>query len=147
MKLGTMQAIEELQSMLNVIPAGQLITIAGQRKEAALKMAIEALRRQAGYPPSLPGYVTIDKVKIRNAWGVICLRVWKENLTAEMSCYISRTTLEALAAVFGGDIVTYTERTCYKDSEPLVCGLPVIYGDDYNLNGYIYLVVPEHKHK
>ena len=147
MKLDVMEAIEELQSMLRVIPAGQLITIAGQRKEAALTMAIEHLRRAAGYPPSLPGYVTIDKVKLRNPRGVICLTVWKEHLTAEMSCYISRATLEALAAVFGGDIVTYTERTCYKDSEPLVCGLPGIYGDDEALDGYIYLVAPEYKQK
>ena len=50
MKLETLQAIEELQEMLKIIPVGQLITLSGQKREAALKMAIEALRRQAGYP-------------------------------------------------------------------------------------------------
>lgn len=146
MKLDTMEAIDELQSMLNVMPAGQLITIAGQRKEAALKMAIEHLRRAAGYPPNLPGYVTIEKIGETH----LSLLATFKNLIKfypDMSCYLSRKQLEKLAAVTYKDerIVTYTERTCYEDSEPLVCGLPVICGDDKELYDYIYLVAPERK--
>ena len=147
MKLDTMEAIDELQSMLNVIPAGQLITIAGQRKEAALKMAIEHLRRAAGYPPNLPGYVTIDKTTLLTQRGIICLKEWQKYKTVDISCYLGRNKLEALSAVFGEEIVTYTERTCYEDSKPLVYGLPVICGDDEALGGYIYLIAPERKHK
>ena len=147
MKLDVMEAIDELQSMLNVIPAGQLITIAGQRKATTLNMAIEALRRQAGYPPSLPRYITIDKTTLLNRKGFACLKMWQEIKTEKMSCYISRLKLGALEAVYGREFVTYTERTCYEDSKPLVCGLPVIYGDDDALGDYIYLVAPEHKNK
>lgn len=147
MKLDPMEAIQELQEMLNLIPVGQSITIKGQRKEAALLAAIEALRRQAGFPPNLPGYVTIDKVNLKNVRSIACLKEWQEAKIPKTSCYTTRITLGALAAVYGEEIVTYTERTCYKDSEPLLCGLPVIYGDTDALDGYVYIVALENKHK
>ncbi|MBR5589763.1 MAG: hypothetical protein IKW41_06380 [Phascolarctobacterium sp.] len=148
MKLDTMQAIEELQKLKSFIPAGQLITIAGQMRDEALSMAIEALRRQAGLPPNLPGYITVERM-VQNHLSLLIVYSDLNEYYPGMSCYISREQLALLAAVehSGRRIVTYTEKTCYKDSEPLVCGLPVIYGDERELQSCIYLVVPEHKNK
>lgn len=147
MKLEPLEAIEDLQIMLSHIPETERNTLTGQRMVTALEMGIEALRRQIGYPPNLPDYITLNKTFGASAGSYKFYEpLAKYHPTA--AWYLSREMLTVLktARVDDKPIVTYTERTCYKDSTPLLCGLPVIFGESDVLGDFIYLVAQENKH-
>lgn len=147
MKLEPLQAIEHLQVMLKQIPETERNTLTGQRMEAALEMGIEALRRQVGYPPNLPGYITLNKTFGSYATSY---KYYEPMASYHPTAvwYLSREMLAILKTVRldGNPIVTYTEKTCYKDSEPLLCGLPIILGESEVLGELVYLVAQENKH-
>lgn len=60
----TYEAIRILRKMRNGIPEDELHSIIDVQKDAAaLDEAIEALRVKAGFPPRLPGYITLAKTR------------------------------------------------------------------------------------
>lgn len=108
-----------------------------QQEREALLLGVEALRRQAGYPPNLPGYVTIEKASSANFYIFASHREYKN-----LFCYLTQQSLDRLKAANynGAPVVTYSERSCYEDSAPLIFGVPVILGTEEALQNTVYLV-------
>ena len=113
-----------------------------QQEREALVLGVEALRRQAGYPPNLPGYCTIEKVDNNNISLFDHYAQFHGPNHINIFCYLSRWSLDRLktATLKGAPVVTYKDRNCYEDSTPLVCGVPVILGAEDALKNNIYLV-------
>lgn len=57
--------------------------------------------------------------------------------------YLAEETYEILKALKHKEkpICSSTEKTIYADAEPLLCGLPVLFGTREKLDGSVYLVV------
>jgi hypothetical protein len=113
-----------------------------QQEREALALGVEALRRQAGYPPNLPGYCTLEKVDNNNVALFYYFAKFHGQKYNNIFCYLSRWNLDRLkAATYKGEpIVTYSDRNCYEESTPLVCGVPVILGAEDALKNNIWLV-------
>lgn len=146
MKIDTMAAIEQLEKLLAVMPEAEIkMSISKQEQAAALAAGIEALRVKAGYPPQLPGYVTLaktDRDNVRKIEGMAKL----EALYPDAVFYMTRKTCETLRLAYWpkkAPIYSLTPKNCYNDQKPLIFGLPVIFGDIENLADTVYLVTPE----
>ena len=76
----TYEAIRILRRMRNLIPEDELCSmIDAQNDAAALDEAIEALRVKAGYPPRLPGYITIAKTRYSFKKGFMQVSIGEKN--------------------------------------------------------------------
>lgn len=113
-----------------------------QQEREALLLGVEALWRQAGYPPNLHGYVTIRKIRDENFCIFAYLLIDDKNNCKNLFCYLTQQSLDKLKAMLyhDGPVVTYSERTCYEDSKPLVLGVPVILGAENDLRDTVYFV-------
>lgn len=156
----TYEAIKILRKMRNGIPEDELHSIIDVQKDAAaLDEAIEALRVKAGFPPRLPGYITLAKTRqptakklLKMLWRSfrvktdIALQEMKKEtpkITSDIAFYLSfktYTKLSMLVTPDGIPLCSKTKKTCYDKPEPLLCGLPVIYGDEKELGKKVYLI-------
>lgn len=146
MKIDTMTAIKELEKLLTVMPEAEIkMSLSKQTQAAALAAGIEALRVKAGYPPQLPGYVTLAKAEHDN--------VYYLEKSAKLQCiypdaafYMTRKSCNFLRLAYWPKktpIYSLTPKNCYNDQEPLIFGLPVILGDNDDLGKTVYLVTPD----
>lgn len=144
--MNIMLNIEKLERMLAVIPEHEIKMNFEKRSEAeALKAGIEALRVKAGYPPNLPGYITLAKTKHPTPKKLVKAATLQESYK-NASFYLARemhAVLKASDDLEGVPICRTTPKNCYNTEEPLIYGLPVIFGDFADLGKNIYLVAPE----
>ena len=156
----TYEAIKILRKMRNLIPEDELHSIIDVQKDAAaLDEAIEAFRVKIGFPPRLPGYITLAKtrkptVKKLLKMQALAYRVKTDidlqlmnnempKITGEIAFYLSFKTYTKLSTRVtpnGTNLCSKTDKTCYDKPEPLLCGLPVIYGDEKELGKKVYLI-------
>ena len=111
-----------------------------QQERESLLLGVEALRRQAGYPPNLPGYCTIEKAN-RNHLFILNAVIENKNFT-NLHAYMSRETMDILAVMTykGNAIITYSDKNCYENATVLFLGIPVIIGSYNDLLSNIYMV-------
>ena len=140
----TYEAIRILRKMRNLIPEDELHSIIDVQKDAAaLDEAIEALRVKAGCAPRLPGYITIAKTRQPTVKKLLKMRKQGLKVATDMAFYLSLKTylkISTLATGTGESLCGQTPKTCYDKPEPLLCDLPVIYGDEKELGKKVYLV-------
>lgn len=141
-------AAKELGKMLDLIPADEIKINLRRRAEAeALKAGIEALREKAGFPPGLPGYITLAKTKKPTGKKLAKAAKYSKEFSQDYyfrpTFYLAEETYEILKAVKYNKkpVCSTTEKTIYADAEPLLCGLPVLFGTREKLDGSVYLVV------
>lgn len=135
-------AIKELEKMLRLIPESEIkMNYKKQQEVTALKIAVEALREKAGFPSALPGYITLAKTKKPNGKKLAKAAEYSQNFPQAVF-YLAEETYEILKAVSYDEkpVCSSTEKNCYADAEPLLCGLPVIFGTREKLGGSVYLV-------
>lgn len=146
MKIDTMIAIEKLEALLAVIPEAEIrMSIATREKAAALAAGIEALRVKAGYPPHLPGYMTLAKTECDNM-RYLEKSAKLQGMWPDAVFYMSRETCNVLRLAYWPKktpVYSLTPKNCYNDQKPLIFGLPVVFGDTEALGKTVYLVTPE----
>lgn len=134
--------IKQLEKMLDLIPTDEIKTNFKRQEEVhALKTAIEVLREKAGFPPGLPGYITLAKTKKPNGKKLTKAAEYSKSFPQAVF-YLSEENYEILKAICceGKPVCSRTEKTCYTDAKPLLCGLPVIFGTREKLGCSVYLV-------
>lgn len=139
----TYEALKRIEIMLANIPADVLRSLDGQKKAAALAAGIEALRRQMGYPPNLPGYVTLAKTRRGKAKKLLKIRKKVFNCCTDPAFYLTRERYDEIATYptpNGKSLCSMSPKTCYDKPEPELCGLPVIFGDAAVLGKKVYFV-------
>lgn len=139
----TYEALKIIKIMRENMPEDEAKTIDGQKKAAALEAGIEALRRQMGYPPNLPGYVTLKKIHKPTCEKI--LKAIRNELGARSSraFYLAPGTYNLIATWAtdnGQSLCGMSPKTCYDKPEPELCGLPVIFGDAAVLGKKVYFV-------
>lgn len=139
----TYEALKIIKIMRENMPEDEAKTIDGQKKAAALEAGIEALRRQMGYPPNLPGYVTLAKTRRGKAKKLLKMRKKVFNCCTDPAFYLTRERYDEIATYptpNGKSLCSMSPKTCYDKPEPELCGLPVIFGDAAVLGKKVYFV-------